>query len=175
MALGRSIRNAIGSTWRAILSGVSRGQSAASSISQAIENIPSSILPPVLTDNATMQQIASMAESWQAATDAFGRAAGEATVDAGMITLAPWSMDLNAFNAAPSYHIVLGARIEGREELQYRTVTGITDLPGTVQELRDLADLWAQSMSVGTTPGGGMGGTVLEVPSVTITVGPALG
>jgi hypothetical protein len=75
----------------------------------------------------------------------------------------------------PSYHIVLGINVEGQEQPVYRTVTGVTDLPGTVGELLDAMGVNAIAMSVGTTPGGGVGGTVAGIDSMTITVGPSLG
>jgi hypothetical protein len=84
-------------------------------------------------------------------------------------------MDLNSFNASPSYHLVLGINVEGQAQPVYRTVTGIQQLPDTVGELRSAQLINAYAMSVGTTPGGGVGGTVTGLDSITITVGPALG
>ena len=175
MALGQSIRNAIGSVWRVALAAASAGQSAANTIGEAISSIGRAAVPPVLLDTAVTEQIASMAGSWVTARDNFGNAADSDSIDASMITLAPWSMDLNAFNAAPSYHLVVGLNVEGQTEPVYRTITGITDLPPTAGELRAIADANAAAMQVGTTPGGGIGGTYLGLDSVTITVGPALG
>lgn len=175
MALGQSIRNAIGSVWRVALSAVSRGQSAAQTIGEAVAQIGQQAAPPVLLDTSVTEQLSSLASSWVAAKEAFGAAADNDQIDASMITLAPWSMDLNAFNAAPSYHLVVGVNVEGQTEPVYRTITGITDLPPTVGELRAVSDANAAAMQIGTTPGGGLGGTYLGLDSVTITVGPALG
>lgn len=175
MALGQSIRSAIGTVWRAALSAVSAGQSAASTIGDAITSIGRDAVPPALLDTSVTQQIASMAGSWVAAKDAFGAAAPGDQIDASMITMAPWSMDLNAYNASPAYHIVVGLNVEGETAPVFRTITGITDLPPTVGQLTDLLDVNAAAMQVGTTPGGGIGGTYLSLDSVTITVGPALG
>jgi len=175
VALGQSIRNAIGTVWRAALSAAAAGQSAARTIGEAVSQIGQAAAPPVLLDTAVTEQIASMAGSWVAARDALSAASDDAQIDAGMITLAPWSMDLNAFNAAPAYHLVVGMHVEGQDEPVYRTITGITDLPPTVGELRALTDANAAAMQVGTTPGGGVGGTYLGIDSITITVGPALG
>jgi hypothetical protein len=175
VALGQSIRNAIGTVWRAALSAASSGQSAIRTIGEAVQQIGQAAAPPVLLDTSAMEQISSMAGSWVAARDALTAAADDDQVDAGMITLAPWSMDLNAYNASPGYHLVVGMKVEGQDEPVYRTITGITDLPPTVGELRAITDANAAAMQVGTTPGGGVGGTYLGIDSITITVGPALG
>jgi len=175
MALGQSIRNAIGTVWRVALSAASAGQSAASTIGQAIANIGAQAVPPVLLDTSVTEQIASMAGSWVEAKDALSAASDDDQITSSMITLAPWSMDLNAFNAAPSYHLVVGLNVEGQDEPVYRTITGITDLPPTAGELRAITDANAAAMQVGTTPGGGIGGTYTGLDSITITVGPALG
>lgn len=175
MTLGQSIRNAIGTVWRVALSAASRGQSAARAIGQAIEQIGQEAAPPVLMDTAATEQIASMAGSWVAAEHAFSRAVDNDLIDASMITMAPWSMDLNAYNRNPSYHVIVGINVEGQEEPVFRTLTGITDLPLTAGELRQTSYINSLAMSVGTTPGGGVGGTVTGISSITITVGPPLG
>jgi len=175
VALGQSIRNAVGTVWRAALSAASAGQSAARVIGQAVQQIGQAAAPPVLLDTAATEQIASMAGSWVAAKEALSAAADDDQVDASMITFAPWSMDLNAYNAAPSYHLVVGVKVAGQDEPVYRTITGITDLPPTVGQLRAITDANAAAMQVGTTPGGGIGGTYEGIDSITITVGPALG
>lgn len=175
MALGQNIRNAIGSVWRVALSAAAAGQSAMQTIGQAVRGIGESAVPPVLLDTATMEQISSLAGSWVQARDNFGAAADADQIDASMITLAPWSMDLNAYNASPSYHLVVGINVAGQDEPVYRTITGITDLPPTVGELRAITDANAAAMQIGTTPGGGIGGEYQSLDSITITVGPALG
>ena len=175
MALGQSIRNAIGTVWRAGLSAASRGQSALQAIGQGIAQAVQDGLSPPVIDTAAQQQIASMAQSWVAAKDALSNAADDDQITAAMITLAPWSMDLICFFASPGYHIVVGMKVEGQDEPVYRTITGITDLPPTAGELRAVTDANAAAMQVGTTPGGGVGGTYLGIDSITITVGPALG
>ena len=175
MALGQSIRSAIGTVWRAALSAAGRGQSAAQVIGQAVGDIGAAVVPPALLDTAVTEQISSMAGSWVAAKEALTGAADDDEISAGMITMAPWSMDLNAYNAAPSYHLVVGVNVEGQDEPVYRTITGITDLPPTVGQLRAITDANAAAMQVGTVPGGGIGGTYLGLASITITIGPALG
>lgn len=175
MALGQSIRNAIGAVWRPILAAASAGQSAIQTVTQAVQRIGADIAPPALLDTSTVDTLASMAGSWVAARDALSAASDADIVTAAHITLAPWSMDLNAFNTLPSYHLVLGINVEGIDGPQYRTVTGITSLPETVGELRQAQLVNAIAMSVGTTPGGGVGGTVDSIDSITITVGPAPG
>lgn len=175
MAIGESIRNAIGTAWRGILGAVSAGQSAFETVQGAIRDLGQQATGTVLLDTSAMEQLGSMAGSWVAARDALGAAAPDDQITSSMITLAPWSMDLNQFNTLPSYHIVLGINVEGLGEPQYRTVTGVTDLPGTVGELQDAMLTNAYAMEVGTTPGGGVGGTVTGLDSITITVGPALG
>lgn len=173
MALGQSIRQAIGAVWRGILSAVSAGQSGVETVRGAVQQIGAEVAPPALLDTTVVDQLAGMAGSWVAAEQSLTAAADSDPIDASMITFAPWSMDLNAYNAAPGYHVILGIQVEGQEALAYRTITGITGLPPTVGELRAAMDLNAQVLSVGTTPGGGVGGTVEGVKSITITVGPA--
>jgi hypothetical protein len=175
MALGQSIRNAIGTAWGGILSAVGAGQSAFQTVAQAVGIIGENIAPPSLLDTAVVGQLASLAGSWVAARDTLTAADDADTIDSSMITLAPWSADLNAFNANPNYHVVLGINVEGVEGTQYRTVTGISQLPTTVGELRQTSLINATAMSIGTTPNGGLGGTVTGLDSITITVGPAGG
>ena len=175
MALGKSIRDAIGTVWRAALSAVGAGQSAADVIASAAQQLPPDVPVSALPDLTASQQIATMAGSWAAARDEFGAAADDDIITGAMVTMAPWSMDLNAFNTLPSYHVVIGINVEGLEQPVYRTVTGITDLPATVGEMRSAQYVNALAMGVGTTPGGGLGGTVTGIDSVTITVGPAQG
>ena len=175
MALGQSIRNAIGTVWRAGLAAASRGQSALQAIGQGIAQAVQEGASPTVIDTQAQQQIASMAGSWVAAKEALSAAADDDQISANMITFAPWSMDLNSYNAMPSYHLVVGINVEGQDEPVYRTITGITDLPPTVGELRAVTDANAAAMQIGTTPGGGIGGTFNGIDSITITVGPALG
>lgn len=175
MALGQSIRQAIGTAWRGMLGAVSRGQSAVQAVGQAVQQIGQDVAPPVLLDTSVVNQLAGMANSWIAARDALGRAEPADPITASMITFAPWSMDLNAYNASPAYHLVVGINVEGLPEPVYRTITGIRNLPPTVGELQQATYVNTLAMSVGTTPGGGVGGTVQSVDSITITVGPALG
>lgn len=175
MALGQSIRNGIGMVWRGVLSAADKGQAAFQTIQSTLgvfaqENIPSAVL-----DTQVVDQLAGMAGSWVNARDTLSSAADSDPIDSSMVTLAPWSMDLNSFNAMPSYHLVLGINVEGQAEPVYRTVTGVDQLPGSVGELRSAQLINAYAMSVGTNPGGGVGGTVTGLDSITITVGPALG
>lgn len=175
MALGQNIRSAIGTAWRGMLGAASAGQSAFSTVAQAVQNMLPGVAPPALLDTQTVNQLASMAGSWVAAREATSAAADSDQVDSSMVTLAPWSMDLNQFNTLPSYHIILGINVAGQAEPVFRTVTGVTSLPATVGELRQQSLVNAMAMSVGTTPGGGVGGTVDSIDSITITVGPAVG
>lgn len=175
MALGQSIRNAIGTTWRGILSAVDAGQSAVQTVARAVGIIGEQLAPPVLLDTQVTDQLAGMASSWVNARDTFGAADPNDPITSAMITLAPWSMDLNSFNTMPSYHLVAGINVEGQEGPVFRTITGISSLPETVGELLQNTYVNALAMSVGTTPGGGVGGTVTGIDSITITVGPAPG
>lgn len=175
MALSNTIRSAIGTAWRGILSAVNQGASAVQTVAQAVQNILPNVPPPGLLDTSVTDQLAGMAQSWVAAREAIGNAAATDALDSSMVTLAPWSMDLNAFNTLPSYHVILGINVEGQEEPVFRTITGITDLPATVGEFSDAMLVNAYALSVGTTPGGGVGGTVTGLDSITITVGPATG
>ena len=175
MALGQSIRSAIGTAWRGILSAVNQGVSAVQTVGEAVQNIGREAAPPGLLDTTVVDQLAGMAGGWVNAREAVSAAEDSDPVDASMITLAPWSMDLNAYNTAPSYHVILGINVAGLEGAQFRTITGISDLPATVGELRSAMLVNATALSVGTTPGGGVGGEVESIDSITITVGPALG
>ena len=175
MALGQSIRQAIGTAWRSVLSAVSAGQSGFETVSRSVQNLLPGVAPPALLDTAVVEQLSAMAGSWAAARDAFGAAGPGDIIDSSMVTLAPWSMDLNQFNAMPGYHIVIGINVEGQASPVYRTITGISQLPALAGELRDAMMINAQALSVGTTPGGGVGGIVTGIASVVITVGPAGG
>lgn len=175
MALGQSIRQAIGTAWRGILGAVSAGQSGAATVAQSVQDMLPGVAPPALLDTTIVNQLASMAGSWVAAKDAVSSAADTDIIDSSMVTLAPWSMNLNQFNTLPGYHLVVGINVQGQTEPVYRTITGVTSLPATVGELRQSTLVNALAMSVGTTPGGGVGGTVDSIDSITITVGPAVG
>lgn len=171
MALGQQIRNAIGTVWRGALAAASAGQSAFQTISSAISDAIGQGLTPPLIDLTTQQQIASLAQGMEAAKQAFGSAPPDSAIDASMISLAPWSMDLNAFNASPAYTFQIGFTIPGNPETQFRVLTGITDLPATVQGAIDLATANAAAL----LPTEGASATTGDVAaaavdSVTITV-----
>lgn len=175
MALGQSLRNGIGTLWRGVLSAVEAGQSVFQTAQRTTEAVIAAGLPPQVIDTQVMDQLAGMAGSWVNARDTLSSAADSDPIDSSMVTLAPWSMDLNSFNASPSYHLVIGINVEGQEQPVYRTITGIDQLPASVGELRSAQLINAYALGVGTNPGGGVGGTVTGVDSITITVGPALG
>jgi len=175
MALGQQIRNAIGTVWRVAVSAASQGQSAYNTISQALSSLREQVTTPILIDTSTQQQIASLAQGMEAARQAFGNAPGQAPVTSEMISLAPWSMDLNAFNANPGYQLQIGYQIPGNPETQYRVLGGVTTLPTTKQGVIDLALANAPALAgpEGKSP---VLGNVdnATVDSVTITVAPAL-
>lgn len=175
MALSQSIRNAIGTAWRGVLGAVNAGQSAYQTVAQAVQNVLPGVAPPALLDTQVVDQLASMAGSWVNAREAFGAADPSDPIDSSMITLAPWSQDINQQNLLPNFHLVVGINVEGLEQPVFRTITGISQLPVTVGELQDSTLINAQALSVGTTPGGGVGGVVTGIDSITITVGPAAG
>lgn len=173
MALGQSIRQAIGTAWRGILGAVDQGRSGVSAVAGAVANILPNVPPPALLDTTVIDQLAGMAGSWVAARQAYNTLGPDDLITSDAVTLAPWSMDLNAFNAAPGYHVVVGFTVEGNPAPVFRTITGIQNVGLTRQEFDDLMLVNGQALSVGTTPGGGVGGVVTGVDSVTITVGPA--
>lgn len=173
MALGQSIRSAIGTAWRGILGAVNAGQSGVSAVAQAVQNVLPNVPPPALLDTQIVDQLAGMANSWVAAREAYNALGPDDPITSDAVTLAPWSMDLNAFNAAPGYHVVVGFNVEGQSAPVFRTITGIQDVGVTRSEFDDLMLVNGQALSVGTTPGGGVGGVVTGVDSITITVGPA--
>lgn len=175
MALGQSIRQAIGTAWRGILGAVNQGQSGVSAVADSVQNILPGVVPPALLDTSVVDQLAGMANSWVGARNAYDSLAPGDQINSDAVTLAPWSMDLNAFNAAPSYHVIVGYNVEGVAEIQYRTITGIDNVDMTREQMDNLMLINGQALSVGTTPGGGVGGVVTGVDSVTITVGPANG
>ena len=173
MALGKSIRQAIGTAWRGILGAANAGQSAVNTVAQAVQNVLPNVPPPALLDTSVVDQLAGMANSWVNARQAYDSLAPGDQIDSSAVTLAPWSMDLNAFNAAPGYHVVVGFNVEGQAAPVFRTITGINNVDMTREEFDNLMLVNGQALSVGTTPGGGVGGVVTGVDSVTITVGPA--
>lgn len=175
MPLGQSIRQAIGTAWRSVLSAVNQGQSGPATVATSVQNILPGVIPPALLDTSVVDQLSGMANSWVSARNNYDALNPGDQINSDAITLAPWSMDLNSFNAAPSYHVVVGYNVEGVAEIQYRTITGIENVDMTRAEFDDLMLVNGQALSVGTTPGGGVGGVVTGVDSVTITVGPANG
>jgi len=172
MALGQSIRQAIGTAWRGVLGAVNAGQSGVSAVAGAVQNILPGVAPPSLLDTTVVNQLAGMANSWINARENYAALAPTDPITSDAVTLAPWSMDLNAFNAAPSYHVVVGFNVEGQSSPVFRTVTGINNVDMPRQDFDNLMLVNGQALSVGTTPGGGVGGVVTGVDSVTITVGP---
>ena len=156
-----------------MLGAVNAGGSAVNTVAQAIQNILPNVPPPALLDTTTVDQLAGMANSWVNARESYDALAPTDPIDSSAVTLAPWSMDLNAFNAAPAYHIVVGFNVEGQPAPVFRTITGINNVDMTRAEFDNLMLVNGQALSVGTTPGGGVGGVVTGVDSVTITVGPA--
>jgi hypothetical protein len=173
VALGQSIRQAIGTAWRGILSAVNAGQSGVSTVAEAVQNILPNVPPPALLDTSVINQLSGMAGSWVGAREAYNALGPNDPITADAVTLAPWSMDLNAFNAAPSYHVIVGFNVEGQTAPVHRTITGIQNVDLTREEFDNLMLINGQALSVGTTPGGGVGGVVTGIDSVTITVGPA--
>lgn len=173
MPLGSSIRQGIGTFWRGVLSAVQAGQSAFQTVTGLGDRFRQAGLPVSVIEPGQIDQLTGLAASWVHATYTTSTADDTANITSGMVAMAPWSMDLNQFNTMPGYHIVVGINVEGQSKPVYRTITGVTTLPATVGELRDLAIANAHAMSVGTTPGGGVGGTVTGLHSVTVTVAPS--
>lgn len=173
MPIIQSVRNAIGTFWRGVLSAVGLGQSAQQTTQATADQLRQLGIPVPSDLFTTIDQQTGIANSWISATLATTAAGPGDNITRGMITNAPWSMDPVEFNTRPGYHLVIAVNVEGQTEPVWRTVTGITDLPGTVGELRDLALANAHAMSVGTTPGGGLGGTVTGLSSVTVTIAPS--
>jgi len=173
MALGQSIRQAIGTAWRSMLSAANSGVSAVQTVAQSVQNILPNVPPPALLDTQVINQLAGMANSWVAARDAYAALGPGDQITSDAVTLAPWSMDLNAFNAAPGYHVVVGFNVEGQTNPVHRTITGITNVDMVRSDFDNLMLVNGQALSVGTTPGGGIGGVVTGIASVTITVGPS--
>ena len=175
MALGQSIRQAIGTAWRSVLSAVNQGVSGVETVARSVQNQLPNVAPPALLDTQVINQLAGMAGSWVSAREAYNLLGPDDLITSDAVTLAPWSMDLNAFNAAPGFHVIVGFNVEGQVLPVHRTITGIQNVALTRSEFDNLMLINGQALSVGTTPGGGVGGVVTGIDSVTITVGPAGG
>lgn len=175
MPLLSSIRQGVGTLWRGVLSAVGQGQSAyetSSRLTQAFQQIG---VPPPPGSVQLVDQLTGYANDWISASSAVRAAEDSQGITDAMTTFAPWSMPLSEFNTTPSYHIVFTANVENVAEPQTRVITGVFRLPGTVGGLRDLVAANAEQMAIGTTPHGGMGGTISSITDITITVAPSRG
>lgn len=176
MALGSSLRAAIGTAWRSVQSGVQRGMSVFGIGERIQSGLEQAGLPPTLIDTSVVDQLAGMAQGIESATQNLGNAPPDALIDSSMVSLAPWSADLNTFNAAPGYRAHIEVQYidaAGEPQTAWRYVTGIRDVNMTVAEFQAAMRLNAEAMMVGTTPGGGIGGTVTGIGDISITVAPA--
>lgn len=173
MPLGRSLRQGIGTLWRGVLSAASKGQSALVTVTRIGRRMEQAGVP--VPDNLAQQvdQFTGIANSIIEARLNTSIALDSDTIKPSMIAREPYSMPPEQFATSPAYHLRIGIKVEGQPETVYRTVTGIQVLPATVGELRDLAIANAHAMSVGTVPGGGLGGAVTGLANVAIAVAPS--
>lgn len=173
MALGQSVRNAIGTAWRGIASGVRQGLSTLG-IGEAVSTgLQRAGLSPALIDTSIVDQLSGMARGMENAAAAVAAADQAAPVDSSMVALAPWSMDLNSFNAQPAYDLQIGINIPGQAEPVYRIIAGLPRLPATVGELQNLADVNAAGLAAGEGVTPTLTGTAgATVGSITVTVAP---
>lgn len=176
MALGSRLRAGIGSVWRGVVSAVQSGVSVfdfGQQVSNAMQNAG---LVPTIIDTGIIDQLASFARGIDTATQNLSGADDSALIDSTMVSLAPWSMDLNQYNTSPSWRAQIEVQYadeNGQAQTTWRWVTGITDLSMTVGDLRSQMAGAAAAMSIGTVPGGGIGGTVTGVGAISLTVGPS--
>lgn len=176
MALGSRLRAGIGSVWRGVVSAVQRGINVfdfGNKVQNALQN--AGIIPPII-DTGIIDQLASFARGIDDATNNLTAADDAALIDSTMVSLAPWSMDLNQYNTSPSWRAQIEVQYadeNGVAQTTWRWVTGITDLNMTVGDLRSQMADAADAMSIGTVPGGGIGGVVTGVGAISLTVGPA--
>lgn len=175
MALGSGLRAAVGTIWRGVVSAVQSGVSVFDFGNRLADAAAAAGLTPTFIDTSIVDQLAGMAQGIDAATAALTAAGDDALIDSGMVSLAPWSMDLNAYNTNPSWRAQVEVQFvdeNGEEQTTWRWVTGITDLSGTVGDLRSQMRAAADVMSIGTVAGGGIGGVVTGIGDISLTVAP---
>jgi len=156
--------------WRAAVSAAESGLSAFSVITGAARELPPDVPASVLPDLATSEQIATMAGGMAAAKTSLTAAADTDQVTGAMISLAPWSMDLNAFNTMPGYDLIIGYSVEGQELPVYRVLKGVTSLPSTAGGVRDLAQVNAAALAGEEGQSPTIGGGLATVADITITI-----
>lgn len=175
MALGSGLRAAVGTAWRGIVSAVQSGVSVFDLSNRIANAAQAAGLTPTILDTSVVDQLAGMARGIDAATSNLSAADDNALIDSTMVSLAPWSMDLNQYNTSPSWRAqveVQYADENGEAQTTWRWVTGITDLSMTVGDLRSSMRAAADVMSIGTVPGGGIGGVVTGIGDISLTVAP---
>lgn len=176
MALGSRLRAGIGTLWRGVVSAVQSGTSVFDFTQRVTDALVNNGLVPTVLDTSIVDQLAGFARGIDAGTANLTNAPDEAGIDSSMISLAPWSMDLNQYNTAPGWRAQVEVQYvdeAGNTESAWRWVTGITSLPGTVGDLRAQLRTAADAMAIGTVPGGGIGGQVTGIGAISLTVGPA--
>ena len=176
MAFGSRLRAGVGTLWRGVVSAVQSGVSAFDFSGRVSAAAQAAGLSPTLIDTSIIDQLAGFAHGIDTATGNLSAATDDALIDSSMISLAPWSMDLNQYNTNPQWRAQVEVQYvdqNGEQQTTFRWVTGITDLSMTVGDLRSQMRTAADVMSIGTVPGGGVGGQVTGIGSISLTVGPA--
>lgn len=176
MALGSRLRSGIGTIWRGISSAVRQGVSVFDFSSRTAQVAEGLGLPSPVSDTSVVDQLAGMAQGMESATAAWRDAPGDALIDPSMVSLAPWSADLNTFNADPRYwaHVELLVQAEdGTISSQWRYITGLHYIEMTKDQLSTILRLNAYQFIRGTTEGGGIEGTLAGIGDVTLSVAPA--
>lgn len=176
MALGSRLRAGIGTLWRGVVSAVQSGTSVFDFSRRVADAAVNAGLVPAILDTSIVDQLAGFARGIDAATANLSGADDNAAIDSSMISLAPWSMDLNQYNTTPGWRAQVEVQYvdeAGSPASGWRWVTGITSLPGTVGDLRAQLRTAADAMAIGTVPGGGIGGQVTGIGAISLTVGPA--
>lgn len=175
MALGSGLRAAVGTAWRGIVSAVQGGVSVFDLSNRIANAAQAAGITPTILDTSVVDQLAGMARGIDAATSNLSAADDNALIDSTMVSLAPWSMDLNQYNTSPAWRAQVEVQYvdpNGEAQTTWRWVTGITDLSMTVGDLRSSMRAAADVMSIGTVPGGGIGGAVTGIGDISLTVAP---
>lgn len=175
MALTRSIRQAIGTVWRGIVSSVFKGRDIYSTTEAVNREFQVQGIPEAQISPQTANDFASFAGQWKSVSNLINLSSPDSAVTSLMTAGAPWQKPQAEQNTTPTWHIIVGVTVEGQAKPVYRTITGITSLPATVGELRNLAYVNAVAMSAATTAQGGVGGTVTGIHEIIPTVGPSGG
>lgn len=175
MAMLPAIRQAVGRVGRAISSLVSRGRGNAEIIAEATRATAAYGAGAVI-DTSVIEQLAAYDRAIGAAAATLAAAPDNAMISPAMWAAAPWSADLATFTAAPSWRArieILSADEQGNITSSWRYVDQVDVRGMTTADLTAAMNGAAATFIQGTTPGGGIGGTLQGVRDIQLTIGPA--